>query len=331
MPISFDKPNRRWRYQFDRYIAGQRHRASQLLPKGWTRAQADTFDRQESARLYAVATGVSRAEPLIEDAVLLYLKEHAPTLKSFENIQRELHACLDAYAGLPFSRLPDIAKSYRPQREDGTPIAPATVRNRLAYLRAACRYSWKHHGLGEHDPAERMSMPKVRNERHVYLDRRQFLQVARRMAPGAARAAVRIAFYSGMRAGELQHAEVVESVAGTAFVLAGADTKNGLPRLVPAHPKLLHVLRNPALWPMPRTRWTVSKEFKKAARTAGFGHAKLHDLRHSTASEMLNGGADIYTVGGVLGHKSAISTRRYAHLVTGTLAAAVNLVGRKRA
>lgn len=330
MPISFDRPNQRWRYQFDRYIAGARHRASQLLPKGWTRTQADTFDRQETARLYAIATGVSKPEPLIDEAVLLYLQHRAPQLKSFANIERELNACADIYTGRPFSALPQIARDYSPAKEDGTPLKPATVKNRLSYIRAACRYAWKKHGKGEHDPAERMEMPIVRNERHVYLDRPQVLQVLRKMKPSPERAAVRIAFYSGMRAGELRKCTTVQTPSGPGFMLPPDATKNNMPRVVPAHPRILHILRNKALWPMPRTKWTVSIKFKKAAIAAGFGYARLHDMRHSTASEMINGGADLFTVGGVLGHLSAVSTRRYAHLVTGTLATAVNLVGTKR-
>lgn len=330
MPISYDRPNKCWRYHFDRYIAGSRHRASQLLPKGWSRAQADTFDRQETARLYAIATGVSKPEPLIDEAVLLYLKYRAPSLKSFRNIERELNACADIYTGKPFSSLPEIARDYSPATEDGRPLKPATVKNRLSYIRAACRYAWKIHGKGEHDPAERMEMPKVRNERHVYLDRPQVLQILRKMKPGAERAAVRIAFYSGMRAGELRQATTIRTASGPAFMLQPDATKNEMPRVVPVHPRIQHILRNAALWPMPRTKWTVSIKFKKAAIAAGFGHARLHDMRHSTASEMINGGADLFTVGGVLGHKSAVSTRRYAHLVTGTLAVAVNMVGNSK-
>ena len=34
---------------------------------------------------------------------------------------------------------------------------------------------------------------------------------------------------------------------------------------------------------------------------------------------------DLYTVGGVLGHKSAVSTKRYSHLATKTLKSAVAL------
>ena len=51
----------RWMYQFDRVIAGQRQRANKLLPAGWTRAQAQEFDRLESARLHAIATGVTQS------------------------------------------------------------------------------------------------------------------------------------------------------------------------------------------------------------------------------------------------------------------------------
>jgi site-specific recombinase XerD len=40
----------------------------------------------------------------------------------------------------------------------------------------------------------------------------------------------------------------------------------------------------------------------------------LHDIRHSTASALINAGVDLYTVGQVLGHKSLASTARYAHL-----------------
>jgi len=326
MPITFSARNKRWHYQFNRVIAGERHRASRLLPKGWTRQQADEYDRIESARLYAVATGVTKLTPLIDDAVLLYLQQHAPNLKNFENLRRELAACQDAYLGRPMSDLPDIAREYQKsahRADSKIKLNPATVRNRLAYLRAACRWAWKNHKMGEHDPAERMVLPRVRNERHVYLTRTEFLKICRCIRPGGERAAVRIAFYSGMRAAEVGKATVVLD----GFCLT--DTKNGSPRIVPIHPKVAHITRNLALWPIRPTRWTVSTAFKIATRKAGYPQARLHDLRHSTASAMINAGVDLFTVGGVLGHKSAVSTKRYAHLATSTLSNAIGLVGKK--
>jgi site-specific recombinase XerD len=45
---------------------------------------------------------------------------------------------------------------------------------------------------------------------------------------------------------------------------------------------------------------------------------------------MINAGVDLYTVGGVLGHKSAVSTARYAHLAAGRLKGAVGKIGARK-
>ncbi|WP_223850545.1 tyrosine-type recombinase/integrase [Bordetella hinzii] len=73
----------------------------------------------------------------------------------------------------------------------------------------------------------------------------------------------------------------------------------------------------------------MSKQFKAAAREVGLGHLRFHDLRHSAASEMINSKVDLYTVGAVLGHKSAASTKRYSHLATETIGQAVAKIGKK--
>jgi len=321
MPIRFDKANKRWRFEFDRYIDHARQRTSRLLPKGWTRAQADAFDLSESARLYAVATGVEREVRLIDDAVLVYLTEHAPRLKNRAYLEAELERCLPAYTGRPITDLPAVAREYA-TAQTGI-LTAATIKNRLAYLRAACRYAWKVHGYTEHDPAGRMVMPVVKNERKVYLDRRQMLAIARATTNRHARAAIRIGFYSGMRETEIKRAKVIDGQ----FWLE--DTKNGAPRVIPVMPQVAHIVRNPRLWPLPISVWTISHHFTWANRKVGVPGAVFHSLRHSTASEMINGGVDLHTVGAVLGHKSPASTRRYAHLATATLGRALATVGQK--
>ena len=42
---------------------------------------------------------------------------------------------------------------------------------------------------------------------------------------------------------------------------------------------------------------------------------RFHDLRHTAASLMINAGVDLFVVGNILGHSSAQTTKRYAHLV----------------
>lgn len=60
-----------------------------------------------------------------------------------------------------------------------------------------------------------------------------------------------------------------------------------------------------------------------ARKQAGLADVRIHDLRHASASFMINAGIDLYTVGKILGHNSTKTTARYAHLANDTLLAAV--------
>lgn len=316
MPIRWDTRNKRWRFEFDRWIEGRRHRLSRLLPRGWSQSQADAFDRKEAGRLYALATGIQQRDPLIDEAVVLYLRDKA-ALKSHRATTEHLAAIAWAYAGQPLSALPAVARDVVERSE----VAPATVRNRLACLKAACRWAWKAHGLTSSDPTTRMQLPKVNNERQVYISRRDMLRACRACTHWQAQVAIRVAFYSGLRLGEL-YALRVE---GDALVLH--DSKNGDRRAVPVHPKIRHLL---PLLPLTAPKITVQRAWQRARAVVGLDHVTLHDLRHSAASEMANAGVDLYTIGKVLGHRDSRSTQRYAHLAADTLAVAVAKIGAKK-
>jgi len=321
MPIYRDKARGCLIFEFDRLIEGQRVRARKALPKSWSKAQADAYDRQESARLYALATGVERPQFLIEDAVAMYIKERIPDLKSGEIITRELAQMMWAYQGKPMGALHDVCREYAEKalhELTGDPLAPATKRNRIRYLTSACRWGWKRHGMHDRDPAERVIAPEVRNERRHYVNRAEMLAIAKACKCKKSRAAIRIAFYSGMRL-----SEILEAVRQDGMFLL-EDTKNGEPRHVPMHPKI-----RAAAKVGPRNKWNVSKEFKAAATAVGMGHLRFHDLRHSAASAMINAKVNLYTVGAVLGHKSAASTQRYAHLATESIKLALGEIGKK--
>ena len=53
---------------------------------------------------------------------------------------------------------------------------------------------------------------------------------------------------------------------------------------------------------------------------------KLHDLRHSFASFLVNAGRSLYEVQELLGHADIRTTSRYAHLSRERLIAAVEVV-----
>ena len=317
MPIYRNKKRGRLVFEFDRYVGGRRIRATKTLPKTWTQAQADAFDRRETDRLCAIAQGVG-PEPDIEAAVECYLTGRIPELKAGAEITRELALIYVFYRGRPLSALPDVCKAIA-LKGKGT-LAPATIKKRIRYLCSACRYAWKHADMGQHDPAERVAVPQVRNERQVYTDRAGMLTICRACPDRKARAAIRIAFYTGLRLSELHRAQRQ----GDLLVLL--DTKNGEPRAIPIDPRI----RAAARVKLHSASYT-SQLFRKARTAAGMPNFHFHDLRHAAASEMINAGVDLYTVGAVLGHKSAASTQRYAHLKTALLSAALGKIGRRAA
>ena len=317
MPIHFDKTTKRWRYSFNCVVNGKRQRATKLLPEGWGRSQAQKYEQQETAQLFAIARGLSDRRRTIEEAVELYSRERLPYLKAGANQLREYAQCYWVYKGRFIDELPEVVNEYK--KADG--LSAATIRIRMAYVRAACRYAYKHYEFCDHDPAERVSMPTVKNERHVYASRKEVLQIARAIKQPAIRATLLIAFYSGMRLAEILRVKIWNN----AFLLE--DTKNGERRVIPVHHKLKQYVEHIPIKP---ARSTIQKWIRIAMRKCGHTNLHFHDMRHSAASEMINAGVNLYTVGGVLGHKSSQSTKRYSHLETKTLSEAIAKIGKRR-
>lgn len=102
-------------------------------------------------------------------------------------------------------------------------------------------------------------------------------------------------------------------------------SKNGKPRYIQLGEKACellarrHAQRNesPYVFPSPITGEPYSSIFgcwKLARERAGLPHLRIHDLRHSFASALVNTGIPLYDVQHLLGHSSIKTTQRYAHL-----------------
>jgi len=74
------------------------------------------------------------------------------------------------------------------------------------------------------------------------------------------------------------------------------------------------------------TKHTLSlkKSFSNARERVGLDWLRIHDLRHTFASWLVQSGTPLYTVSKLMGHSSIESTQRYAHLDSEHLRAALN-------
>ena len=58
----------------------------------------------------------------------------------------------------------------------------------------------------------------------------------------------------------------------------------------------------------------IKKFWRTLTRTAGLSGVRLHDLRHTYASNLVSSGVSLHTVGRLLGHTQPQTTARYGHL-----------------
>nr|WP_235676916.1 tyrosine-type recombinase/integrase [Mycolicibacterium porcinum] len=77
---------------------------------------------------------------------------------------------------------------------------------------------------------------------------------------------------------------------------------------------------------------TYSSEFARRSNSAGVPAIRLHDVRHTAATILLDGGTTAIATAKWLGHDPAITLRVYGHVYDDALAAAGDaLMGRTRA
>jgi site-specific recombinase XerD len=69
--------------------------------------------------------------------------------------------------------------------------------------------------------------------------------------------------------------------------------------------------------------------WKKLCINAGIKNARIHDLRHTFASILVNKGVSLQVAGKLLGHSDTRTTERYSHLINATLKQATDIFGDK--
>jgi integrase len=74
-------------------------------------------------------------------------------------------------------------------------------------------------------------------------------------------------------------------------------------------------------------RIELKKDWRQLTKAAQISKLRLHDLRHSYASQLVSGGASLPLIGALLGHSNPSTTARYSHLFDDPQRAATERVG----
>ena len=115
-------------------------------------------------------------------------------------------------------------------------------------------------------------------------------------------------------------------------------TKLGRPRHVPLSDSAVALLNSVPrfvscewAFPNPKTKEPfvdIYYAWNTVRKAAGLAEVRIHDLRHSFASFLVNSGRSLYEVQHLLGHTQIKTTARYSHLSQDTLLDASNAVTR---
>jgi len=325
----FNKHGRQCQYKIGRF---EDLKFSQVRDEARRLKSEVTLGRDPSAE-----KTVTRSIPTYSDLAQMHL-DHAKTYqKSYDTtemiMRRHIRPRWDRTV-ISEIKQPDVAKWLALKRGEG--LADATVEKiRVLFHRSfELALQWEVPGA-ERNPVKGVPRPRINNARTRFLSAEE----AKRLQAAVAKSEnpqlkhiVGLLLLTGARVSELLTAEWsnVDVDRRLWFI---PTSKTGRSRYVPLSQAALDVIgRIPrpkdsvylfASAVTKRPIATIKHSFQTARKKAGLLDVRIHDLRHSAASFMINGGIDLYAVGKILGHASHTSTARYSHVADHRLMAAV--------
>jgi integrase/recombinase XerC len=217
--------------------------------------------------------------------------------------------------------------------------APSSISRKVAATRTWMRWL-RRRGHVTTCPADELATPKVRRGLPTLLSvdaAKEVVEVPANETPAGVRdrAILELLYGSGLRVSELcgLDLDAIDLAGATARVLGKGSKERVVPlgracvealqRWILVRPRMLHPRRK-TQDPRPvflttfgaRVYPRAVHKLVRAHGAAGAGRADLHPhaLRHTCATHMLDGGADLRSIQEMLGHASLSTTQRYAHV-----------------
>ena len=262
------------------------------------------------------------------------------TLAAYRRDLRDFLGYLHARRRAPAAASPDDVVAWI-ERLRARGLAPSSVARRVSAVRGFYRHLLRD-GAVRRDPTEHLDTPRANRPLPRALSRESATALveapdARRPAGVRDRAVLELLYATGMRASECLGLSLEDLNLSAGYVVCTG--KGGKQRMVPVGAEALEWTRrylrevrplhtrrrdsgrlfvNPRGGPLSRqSLWTL---VRRAAAGAGLKRrVSPHMLRHSFASHLLEGGADLRSVQAMLGHADISTTQIYTHLPTSAL------------
>jgi len=198
-------------------------------------------------------------------------------------------------------------------------------------------------GFVEKNPASRIQLFNEANEIEHYLDDEELQRLMHVLQTDANRSVCQVCMFllaTGCRLNEALTAEwaLIDRDKKT-WRVSAAKSKSGKARVVPltdAALKVLDEVGTEGKYEHVFVNKKTGKHFVHIRHTwirlrmkAGLPWLRLHDLRHTYASMLVNAGQSLYAVQQCLGHADSRVTQRYAHLSAQSLQDAANCASDK--
>jgi integrase/recombinase XerC len=226
------------------------------------------------------------------------------------------------------------------QKEKGS--SNSTISRRSSTARVFSTWAFQK-GLIESDPAIRLISPKVNKTLPKVLGQRQatvLMQTAANLEDEENSMALRmrdhaileVLYSSGIRVGELTGLDIkdLDFSRCTMRVIGKGNKERVVPFGQPAkealrsyldksRPEFINEKSGDALFVGSRGKRLDTRQVRRIVTSAilrveGAPDISPHDLRHSAATHMLEGGADLRIVQELLGHSSLATTQKYTHV-----------------
>lgn len=263
---------------------------------------------------------------------------HARThMKSFDSLETIMRLHLVPRWGrqrLDEIKAQDVGKWLAEKTDEGMMLATAEKLRVMMGRSFELGRRWGIAGC-TNNPTRGIQRPKFDNKRERFLtadEAGRLLKAAGESLNLQLRPIVALLLLTGARVSELLQAEW-RNVDLTRRAWLIPVSKTGKSRYVPLSQAAIDIIDQlprfegcPWLIPNPETKLpyvTIKHSWQTARKAARLNDLRIHDLRHSAASFMINSGVDLFAVGKVLGHADYKSTMRYSHLANETLLSAV--------